>query len=624
MVRALPSSNVWRRIAAVVVLAAIAGACACEDDRPPLAGRPDTGPPPVCEGAPAGVLCIADVTVTCDGAGGEVGRTDCAATGEICARGFGCRLCVPNTTSCDGETVQQCNSEGTAVMRGETCDAEAGLRCSPLGCRDLCADAVTNESYIGCEYWPVTTRNSELQPEFTFAVVVANPALVPAEVAIARGDTEVARAAVAPGGLETIELPWVEELRNPEGGLSTLVTAGAYRLASDVPVTVYQFNPLQYRRAGDCAMEPSGMASDGQCYSFTNDASLLLPTHVLTGSYIGVSRATHYLRVEDREATSPGFLTIVGVDDTPVTVEVRSRAYTAPSPDGAVMAMEPRDTQTFTLGAGDVLQLASSVPTEGCPTEWVRETGYDVAYCDLGPDWDLTGTEVRASGRVSLIGGHDCTFLPFNRWACDHLEETIFPVEALGTEVVVANTAPLRGEPNILRVVSAADDNLITLEPALAEPRTLDRGEHFEVVLDRPVRVRGRAPLLAAQYLVGQDYFGIGTSGRQASGDPALALAIPTEQFRSEYTFLAPTSYDRSHYVVIAPASAVITLDGVLIPALEVIEGTGMGHTSGRINGGVHQIEGTAPFGILVYGYGSYTSYVYPGGLDLRRISPPI
>jgi hypothetical protein len=42
------------------------------------------------------------------------------------------------------------------------------------------------------------------------------------------------------------------------------------------------------------------------------------------------------------------------------------------------------------------------------------------------------------------------------------------------------------------------------------------------------------------------------------------------------------------------------------------------------IGGGAHRIEGTAPFGILVYGFGSYTSYMYPGGLDLREIAPPI
>jgi hypothetical protein len=29
------------------------------------------------------------------------------------------------------------------------------------------------------------------------------------------------------------------------------------------------------------------------------------------------------------------------------------------------------------------------------------------------------------------------------------------------------------------------------------------------------------------------------------------------------------------------------------------------------------------PFGIVVYGFGSYTSYMYPGGLDLTAINIP-
>ena len=31
-------------------------------------------------------------------------------------------------------------------------------------------------------------------------------------------------------------------------------------------------------------------------------------------------------------------------------------------------------------------------------------------------------------------------------------------------------------------------------------------------------------------------------------------------------------------------------------------------------------MSGTKNFGIVVYGYGSYTSYMYPGGLNLEKI----
>ena len=39
--------------------------------------------------------------------------------------------------------------------------------------------------------------------------------------------------------------------------------------------------------------------------------------------------------------------------------------------------------------------------------------------------------------------------------------------------------------------------------------------------------------------------------------------------------------------------------------------------------GAVHTMSSDVPFGIVVYGYGMYTSYMYPGGLDLKTIDVP-
>ena len=38
---------------------------------------------------------------------------------------------------------------------------------------------------------------------------------------------------------------------------------------------------------------------------------------------------------------------------------------------------------------------------------------------------------------------------------------------------------------------------------------------------------------------------------------------------------------------------------------------------------GAHVLTASQPVGIQVMGYGSYTSYQYPGGLDLAQIAPP-
>jgi hypothetical protein len=125
--------------------------------------------------------------------------------------------------------------------------------------------------------------------------------------------------------------------------------------------------------------------------------------------------------------------------------------------------------------------------------------------------------------------------------------------------------------------------------------------------------------VLVSSYMTGQ-----GAGG--GTGDPAMSLAVPVEQYRTSYMFHAPTNYESNYVDVAAPMGAVITLDGMPIPALTPIGGTTFGLarvyplTAGPLGDGNHSIVGDQAFGITVYGYGQYTSYWYPGGLDLGRI----
>ena len=582
----------------------------------------DVGPPPVCTGVTtASVVCVADVAYRCDGMRADaVETTDCTRSGETCAPGIGCLACVPGRIRCAGETREQCTPEGTTWQAMETCDAAAGLRCSRDGCLDLCALAAETESYIGCEYSPVTLANSGVPSGFAFAIAIANPQLVPAIVTIEGASLAATQTlTVAPSALEVVELPWVDALRGDAlGATSVLVRGGAYRVRSDVPVTVTQFNPLAYRRSTGC--------TGRDCFSFTNDASLLLPTHVLTGSYLGLARASQHLMYGDNLLRSPGFLTLVGVSDTPVHVEVRSTAPTIAGPD--VAALVPGTPTTFELGRGDVLQLLSDAPVT-CPGPTHSEPGPDgntLTYCDLGPAFDLTGTEIRSDGPLAAFAGHDCTFVPYDRWACDHLEEQLFPVEALGNDLFLPVTAPLRpGEPNVVRIVSAADGNTVHFEPPLVEgepAQTLDRGEYVELEMRAARWVRGTGPLLGAIFLVGQDYAGLGSAGGYAVGDPSMALAVPNAQFRDDYAFLSPASYETNAADVVAPIGARIELDGTFV-RLVPVEGTTMGLAHLALTPGTHTATGSVPFGLYVSGFGSYTSYYVPGGMDFVPITAP-
>jgi hypothetical protein len=76
----------------------------------------------------------------------------------------------------------------------------------------------------------------------------------------------------------------------------------------------------------------------------------------------------------------------------------------------------------------------------------------------------------------------------------------------------------------------------------------------------------------------------------------------------------------------VQPMDATLTLDGAPIDIAPVAIGSGFGVARVELplgNSGAHLLEATAPVGIQVLGYGTATSYQYPGGSDLIAIAPP-
>lgn len=65
--------------------------------------------------------------------------------------------------------------------------------------------------------------------------------------------------------------------------------------------------------------------------------------------------------------------------------------------------------------------------------------------------------------------------------------------------------------------------------------------------------------------------------------------------------------------------------DGAPVAEQPTLIGSGFGVTRiqlGSGNDGAHVLESDKPVGLQVLGYGDYTSYQYPGGLNLGRIAP--
>jgi len=159
----------------------------------------------------------------------------------------------------------------------------------------------------------------------------------------------------------------------------------------------------------------------------------------------------------------------------------------------------------------------------------------------------------------------------------------------------------------------------VTFDPAVHAPVMLGPDD-LPLELDAvasDVRIRGDKPILIAQYMQGS------TSVESGSGDPSISIAIPTAQFRTSYTFVASSTYDSNFVNVIATGTAQVFLDGEPLASTEFAAlGSSSPVARRQLSAtGVHRMTSPRPFGIVVYGYGKDTSYMYPGGLDLRRIN---
>jgi hypothetical protein len=484
-----------------------------------------------------------------------------------------------------------------------------------VGDPKTCEQAAQAKTYIGCDFWPTVTSNN-VWSIFDFAVVVANAGDTVAEVTIERNGAQIDTGQVPPNGLQKFFLPWVPELKGPDAGIcgeaasvnqTIRAPGGAYHLTSTVPVTVYQFNALEYKGQGgppgkDWSACPGLSCPLGiGCFSFSNDASLLIPSTAMTGNY--------------RIMGPPGwpaanmapYFSITGTQDgTTVTLKVGNNGQVTAG--GGVSFVGPGGITQFPIGRGEVVQVLGT------------------------SNGTLSGSLVQADKPVQVIAGIPCIYQPFEASACDHLEETVPPAETLGEHYYVTVPTSPKGNVvgHIVRFYGNVDGTQLSYPSGAppGAPVTLDAGQvvdlgvvskDFEVVSNAGHSFGVGSFMLGAQL---QDPGGL----IDQKGDPSMSLATPVEQYRIKYVFLAPDDYDVSYADIILPDGANVSLDGMPLnaPTTPISSGHGIARVKlGPGAGGAHLLVSDKPVGLQVIGFGSYTSYQYPGGLNLGLIAPP-
>lgn len=597
---------------------------------------PDAAPP--CE---AGVVaCEGDVAIDC--ASGASRRVDCAARGARCVPAVGCATCAPGATDCgdDGLSPRVCAADGQSWRVVSRCDATQGQVCDGRACVAGCDTVRDQPESRGCDFFATQTLNSALgrlaenadRDRLPFTLVVTNPWPSPVHVTVSGGAlaAPVRRVLEARGAI-TVEVPWQASLVDAGDHLrrrSTRSPGGALRITSDAPVTAAQYNPMRpvVEGADDCNLGEA-------CFAYTNDASLLLPVTALGRTYVAVTMPTQ--RVLSAESTgwsvAPGFLAVVGAHDgTQVTARLRGATMAG---DG-LAAGSAGGAITFTVNAGEVVQLVSRYDDLCARDEEDRVTR--TRFCLPLADEDLTGTWITATQPVAVFSGHDCANVPFDRLACNHLEEQLPPVEALGMRYVVSRAAPVQpprdpahpdGEPTAVRVVATEDGTTVRFEPATVHaPVALNRGESVTLFLSEDASVVGDRAILVASMLVGADYFPLDTAVSTQRGDPAMAVEIPVDQYRASYELFAPRDFPQSVVNAVVARDEPVVFDGARITRAPDARLGARDIYRIAVQPGAHRLEGGTPdarLGMKQYGYAPYTAYLLTGGGALRPITVP-
>lgn len=557
-----------------------------------------------------------------DAGGGDGGDTSDAIVGDefVIATeggpGDGGPTCA---LKCSGDfhQVLDCNDAVVETCMGsDGCDAKLGK------CTNACTAAINNKQSVGCEYY-ATHMDTYAGPTYCFAAFVANTWNTPAKITvdfngqslpvanfarIPQGQGQMitygaynAQTGLPPGQVAILFLGGSQGAA-PLCPAPTAVGSGtmlkgtgkgkSFRIGTDVPTVAYEMNPY-----GGGSVAVTG-------------ASLLLPTSAWDLNYIASTASP-------QTVDAPSINIVAANDNTQVTL-LPPVAVTGGGglPGGAANAQ-----LKFTLNKGEQAQFVQQA--------------------------DLVGTVIQTSAPVGLMAGNPCMNVPQGTIFCDHGEQMVPPVGALGNEYVGVMYRPRGSEPAIYRLVGAVDGTTLSYVPGppSGAPNTLARGQKVEFESATPFVVKAQDDKHPFEFFTYMSGSGWNKIGKSDYGDPDFAVGVPPAQYMSDYVFFTDPTFPETNLVVIRKPVAPnmfedVTLDCMASPITgwqnvgnyqwaRVDLSTGNFQSVGNCSNGRHEMKSKGTFGLTVWGWGSpltsnftaNVSYAYPAGMNVQTIN---
>ena len=589
----------------------------------------------------------AEGTASPPGSGGSGGASDASVDSPVDASESGGDAIVPIDSALDGTLDYGCSADLRSVTDAngdvvEECPADQG--CLDGSCIAACAAAAGSHGNVGCDFFTPTPEGYATALPPCFAMFVANTWPRPAKLTVTRGTesfdvTQFAR--IPQNGQPETAWPTVPPTGIPQDGVAVLflshdpssilpetgapltcpvtpalevgTTLGAtgigegFHVVSDTPISAYDMLPY------------------GGAHSHVPSAQLLYPTSAWGDNYVVI-------------ATPPGTFPSPGLWGQILAAEDDTTLQILPSVDLPAGG---------TLPPGPVGQATSYTLSQGQYLQWMLPAGSN----------DLSGSVVVSDKPVAVFAGSQLFRLqPEPKPGGDASHKQNVAVRSLGFDYVAApyetRRADLAPEEVQYRLVGAIDGTTLTYDPPVAgAPTTLDQSEVAEISSTQPFRVTSQDadhPFAIAQMMNSAYWIGVGEVREGATapgwdmmlGDEEFVNLLPPAQFLRRYIFFTDPSYPTTNLVL----TRVKTANGfqdVDVDCIGTVSGWESVGTSGEIevttvdllraavavNGcenGRHEATSDGPFGVVVWGLDSYSSYAYPAGGNAAQLTTAV
>jgi gliding motility-associated-like protein len=386
---------------------------------------------------------------------------------------------------------------------------------------------------------------------------------------------------------------------------------GYSKTYSNIPAnTIFTTAPLPKAGSTDARLLGEGISDKGihitssepivaYAHVYNNSvsgATLLFPTNTLGQEYYSIN-----FDQKSNDNDSYPYFYVVAADTGTTTIEV--------TPSANTQQMTAGQTYTYHLTQGQILNVFGDISGKN--------------------GVDLTGSKIRSVGnsgagckRIAVFSGSGKIYINCSSSdgkTADNYMVQAFPQTAWGKYYL---TVPTKDLPfNFFRIAVSDPSTVVRMNGTVLTG--LVNNFYYQETATAPAVIEADKPITVAQYITTQ-----GACGNGNTGDPEVIYLSPVEQNIDRVILNSTPNFDiKEHFInVVIPNAGTATssfrIDGAApaVPFVVDPQNKAYSYVQLPVGPGQHIIQSDSGFNAVAYGFGTYESYGYNAGTNIKDL----